>query len=265
MPKLSDRLCLFVHLPKTAGTTIRTILSRSYGDDDSVVYAVYPDPAFHSEEEFLNLSDEKVNGLKFVIGHFPYGIHKNLGRDFFYSTFVRNPVDRVISEMFHLKTLQKAWSETSISDIYDVKKLTLFDNKQFRWLSGIFRSIPFGEITQDVFEDAMAKIDESFDFVGITEMFDESMVAFSDIVDIPNPYYAVENKSVNRPGAEQMTEQEMETIMKYNSYDMIIFDHFKSKLNGTISSGGDDFARRVSNYARKNASLNMEPRVKWKV
>ena len=52
---------------------------------------------------FISLSNERRNQIKVLIGHFPFGLHEYMSGDFQYVTFMRDPVDRVISAFFYNK------------------------------------------------------------------------------------------------------------------------------------------------------------------
>jgi hypothetical protein len=85
---------LFSHVPKTAGTSVRALLSQ-----------FNPDTAFIYGGEFSLLKpnidfiqDFRKRPLPTVImGHFSYGVHRLIGCEPKYACVMRPPVDRVVS------------------------------------------------------------------------------------------------------------------------------------------------------------------------
>jgi len=97
---------IFMHIPKTAGTTLRKAMAASFSDDE-IIYADSSDPFdFELTRETLRpLIKEKPNA-KAIIGHFMYGVHEIIfenipERRYKYITFFRDPVQRMVSEYFH--------------------------------------------------------------------------------------------------------------------------------------------------------------------
>lgn len=83
----------FIHIPKTGGTTVHSVLSNNYNEK-----AFYP---FRIPNEQCPMIDHGV-----VSGHFSFQFFKEKDPDFdrsFFFTILRDPVDRVISEFFFLK------------------------------------------------------------------------------------------------------------------------------------------------------------------
>ena len=93
---------LVVHIPKTAGTTFRTILWNQYSEPPCNLY-----PSAWEAKAGLELLPRKGR-FGAVIGHFPYGLHSKpwiqplLEDNVEYATFVRDPVRRVVSNFNHL-------------------------------------------------------------------------------------------------------------------------------------------------------------------
>lgn len=82
---------IFLHIPKTAGSSLRQIVEQEYPGDDCL--SIYT----HRTPEFLASIQEDVPKAKAIYGHFSYGIHEFLGIHGRYVTFVRNPINRVLS------------------------------------------------------------------------------------------------------------------------------------------------------------------------
>jgi len=95
----------FIHIPKTAGTSLRELLYRNVAPE--LRLSVYPgnenDPSWVSYEK-LSLNPESYQDRQYFIGHFNYGLHRILGvpdAECRYLTLLRNPVSRVVSLYKH--------------------------------------------------------------------------------------------------------------------------------------------------------------------
>lgn len=87
---------VFLHVPKTGGTSFGEILRKAVGSEDFGHY--WSPPAELSAAEQRELRQKQ-----FLFGHFPHGIHRLLGRPCTYLTALRNPFERTLSHYyFHL-------------------------------------------------------------------------------------------------------------------------------------------------------------------
>ena len=83
---------IFFHIPKTAGNSIVTALRETFGTE-SVYYSRNPRVL---TREYL----EHLENFKFLAGHYTYAHIKPLRRELYTITFMRDPVERVISNYY---------------------------------------------------------------------------------------------------------------------------------------------------------------------
>src|SRR5258707_12142099 len=92
-----DRTLIFVHIPKTAGTTLAIILRKLYSTDRTGSgYAVKP----HDLYSRLSAAERQSHDL--VLGHLAYGLHQHVLRPYAYVGFVREPADRLMSLYYYI-------------------------------------------------------------------------------------------------------------------------------------------------------------------
>lgn len=94
---------IFIHIPKTAGTSILSIFNAHYGQD-KVVHLKRKD--IEHAEKIDTISKSISPKVKVLHGHFTYGevspiLHES--RDVKLITFIRHPVSRVVSNFFFFK------------------------------------------------------------------------------------------------------------------------------------------------------------------
>ena len=85
----------FLHIPKAAGSTFSGILSMQYRG------ARVFDVARGNGADFREMSLDQKLGYDLVRGHFFYGLHKGIDKPSKYATFVRNPIERLVSLYYH--------------------------------------------------------------------------------------------------------------------------------------------------------------------
>ncbi len=158
---------IFMHIPKTGGTTLRVIIEKYY--ELSQVYRNY---------DYLGArKGQKSEKTCFIDGHDYFGIHHDLNKRPVYVTMLRNPVDRIISEYYYI--VKEPGRDRYISNKIKNNNLSLEDyvfledekfhfrtrNMQTRFAAG-------GTIN---LEKAKENLTNYFAVVGITEMFDQSL------------------------------------------------------------------------------------------
>ncbi len=86
---------IFLHIPKTAGTTLNRIIDWQY--DPRVIFTVDPHRIRPTINHFYALPEERRRRLQVVRGHPPYGVHELLPQGAIYTTSLRDPVARLVS------------------------------------------------------------------------------------------------------------------------------------------------------------------------
>jgi len=85
---------IFFHIPKTAGTTLNSIIRNNYSSN--VIYELGWQPQI-SINKLKKLDSDRLTKLKVISGHMTFGIHNYIPHECSYVTILRNPIDRVIS------------------------------------------------------------------------------------------------------------------------------------------------------------------------
>lgn len=187
---------LFHHIPKTAGSTFRSILENFYRENEIC-------PA-ESNQELKNLSKNDLNQFNLYAGHFSYGTIEMVLSKATWVTFLREPNERVISQYFnhsnpdripdHWKKRvreNKTWS-TYINQATrtSLEKWFFLDNKHLKAISRnrqtqAFLPYKFQKEVDDwsIHNDKLLNIAkknliQSFRFFGIQEYFDLSLFLF---------------------------------------------------------------------------------------
>src|SRR5438552_2491662 len=92
------RWLIFLHIPRTAGTTFVRILERQYGA--GAVLDLYDSTV---GDRVAALTSGDMEHLRVVAGHFSFGAHRHLPGSCRYVTFLRDPVERVVSHYYFVR------------------------------------------------------------------------------------------------------------------------------------------------------------------
>jgi hypothetical protein len=171
------KTAIFLHIPKTAGSTLHTILTKQYAKDE--LLHLRGNPHIESAiEQFKHMPSEDKARIRLLTGHFEYGIHQYLPQAATYFTLLRDPVDRVISYYYFIlrtpehpryeeMTRNNIGVETFVRDI-------LTDNNQTRMLAGAWMSSD-EPCTEETLQKAKEHMQKHFAVVGLTSEFDATL------------------------------------------------------------------------------------------
>lgn len=132
---------------------------------------------YNSVYYLKNLSNEITENVNLLMGHYTL----DAGDIFFGNLpykkliFLRDPIERAVSNIFHLKYIMKSdkYSNLSPEEIFNIKSEE-FTHRYVKVLSGNHSIDSVDEITQKDLESAIKNLN-SFDFIGITEDYSKSI------------------------------------------------------------------------------------------
>ncbi|MGC9195589.1 MAG: sulfotransferase family 2 domain-containing protein [Syntrophobacteraceae bacterium] len=248
-----QKVLIFLHIPKTGGTTLKSILDREYGRNHTVSMGIEISSCI---PELAAIRIESRREIQVLRGHFFFGIHELLPSPYQYITILRDPVRRAISHYYHV--LGTKWHPLhelvvsrglSLEDYVTSGVCPQMDNGQTRQLAGV-EGIPFGKCSERLLDDAIANMNRHFAFVGLTEAFDESLIQMSDILGWKKrPVYVQRLKNKNKPSLKNISDKTKERIMAQNDLDYRLMDYAKIKFNKNVSP---EVIRKTIKFQRIN-------------
>ena len=232
-------LIAFVHIPKTAGGTVKSVFADAFGRgavSDSGNYLRNPEPAAAQSFQF----NPRV---RVTIGHVPYGLYRpHLPPDTRYITFLREPVERVISHYYrHLdgKVGTRTLAEALEGGTPAVTNLLT------RFLCGRGHPELLGTLPDTAVEEAKAAL-ETFFFVGFQDRFDESLVLLQDRLGMPiTAYGASRHVNAERPSFEELGDENLALIARHNQLDVELYAWARDRFGGDFEARRDELAGAV--------------------
>jgi galactose-3-O-sulfotransferase len=256
-----DRTAIFLHVGKTAGWTLRQILYRNVPRHEVMRVR----PPMDRPRGFLNddplrafaaLSEAERARPRLLVSHMIFGIHESVPRDSVYFTMLREPVGRALSQYRHVLRrpehrlhAQAAAGELPLERYVTGGVALEMDNGQTRAIAGDVET-PFGQCTPEMLERAKRNLDEHFAVAGVTERFDEMLVALGHEFGWRNLFYVRANAA---PQSQRVpvTEADREMIRAQNSLDCELYRHVVERFDEMVARDSR-FAADLRRFERGN-------------
>jgi len=203
---------IFIHIPKTAGTSFK----------ENILKPLYKNKFYY--DKFIGLSTKKrayslknnlilYNWETFVFpdnyenydvigGHFTFDKYKHLNLPII--TFLRDPVERMISHYYFYREASKIYMNKSI--------------------------IEFSKIYANFMTSQLGSNVDSLYFVGFTEYYDESIKVFADKFELELPKNK-NKKHRESKSAHIITSEDRKIIKKINKEDYRLYQNALDKFN----------------------------------
>jgi hypothetical protein len=120
-------------------------------------------------------------------------------------------------------------------------------------------SAPMGELPDDALEDAKANL-RDFEFVGLRERFDESVVLLQRTLGLGLIPYEHRHASAARPAVEEISEAERALIEEHNLLDAELYRFGIGLFTETIADVDEGFDADVETLRRLSADATEEAR-----
>ena len=191
---MAQTIYIVFHIYKTAGQSLRSNFEKNFRDDEWLPMYAYPigldkamspaNPGWDAERVYDYVAKRATSRTRCIFGHMAYfGVHNLVDSDVdpLYITFLRDPVERIISFYYHLRNqspnvwggeiVERNWS---IEEWLDKSRLLAKCNGQLRQLLlGTYDEVlTERELTREHLEEGKRRLRE-FWYVGLTETFRE--------------------------------------------------------------------------------------------
>jgi len=229
-----DEYYFFIHIPKTAGSSFRQMLYKQFGQE-----LIYPNlndikqngGYYPTHQTIKEATQSKDRPFQFLMGHYPYSTGKLLARPPRHLVFLRDPIKRAISHLYHFKRQGiRQVKKNSLHEIIDEAGWQ-FNNLQVRYMSGKnFQAnkvyLENTELGENALQQAKKNIDKC-DFVGLTEDFDNSIELLERIFDWQLGKTLKKNVAPKRH--RKIPDDLYQEIKALNQLDMALYEYAQVK------------------------------------
>lgn len=235
---LTKNRLLFIHLPKTGGSTMYHIITNQIFQGESNCLSVGNQ---EQVKQFQELTFEQVSAYKVIAGHINFMLAKNkFGesiRQFFTFTVLRNPVAQMISlyqyilqtpkHLQHNKVKNLSFEEFIDSDLYT-------PNIQCKIIS----NQPSCQTTLEILRN-------HFDCFGTIENFDRIMEEVCQHFGKAVPSYRILNKSQKIVDQEAINYSLLDKIISRNEQDVKLYTILKAREEEFQSKSRDSTCSQI--------------------
>jgi len=243
----SNPKTVFIHIPKTAGMSLRGLFIKNYQQGKHFNTEL----GSHATQDWdkcltriKNMSQDDLDQYQVFKGHMVFGLHEILQSPVEYITFLRDPVERIVSHYkmlcrkkvlppgFLIDPSKSDWNLTHYSELgYSV------DNGQTRALAGIGPELPFGACSEKHLKIAQENLEKHFKFVGLTERFDLSLMLLGRVCGWKWHFYVPDNMTKNGDTF-QLSPQVMEAIRELNRFDFELYRYAEERFERLVNYYG---------------------------
>jgi Galactose-3-O-sulfotransferase len=271
------RCIIFLHVPKTAGWTLRGALHYKYPSE-----ILFLDEASDPCGGIEGVPLEERRRARVATGHVFYGVQEHIPQPAEFITVLRDPIARVVSMYNHVRRRQKhrlhdevAGSGMGLEEFARSCADAGIDNQQTRLISGRAR----GEVVsrdsgkggtwvaprleRTDLERAKRNLD-NFLLVGLTERFDETFILLRRALGWRLPMYMTRNvgRAANGSAPERPSELAVELIRKRNALDLELYEHATRLFEDAVARQPPSFQREVAAFRMLNRIPNaLGPRI----
>ncbi len=253
---MTPGLHFFLHIPKTAGTTLNDILRANYAQE--AVLDVYDSAGYRKIRE---MTQKDLDTLQLIQGHMFVHDFEQLfssNNHFKAVTFLRDPVARVVSEYRFLK----AWPGQHLYQLMNEEQIGLEEfvttnrpqlknhgkNLMVKSLCGVRGK----DSNEAMLERAWSNLSQRFACFGLVEKFDHSLLLLKQALGLESIFYDRRNVNPDQLTPADLPETTMEIIKEHNQLDIELLDRAAALLNLRIVKQGPTFQAELKTFRMVN-------------
>lgn len=249
-------MLVFVHIPKTAGTTLHKIISHQYSPKRVLIRHDTdgpPDAALLSK-----LTGKTEPPPQVILGHLSVGLHHHVS-GIRYVTCLRDPVSRLVSHYHHALSDPAHYLHQEVVS----RKLDLADyvssglsgelsNGMTRMLAGV-ADFHHAVVNEQTLALAKSNIETLFDGVILSEIFDPGILLLAETLHWKTPFYLRRKVGHYGTAARQPDEPARKVIEELNRFDCELHAWAKHRFE-TEAAAIPGLAARTTRFQKSNRS-----------
>lgn len=230
----------FVHIPKTAGTTLLHIIEEQYS---AAATLSSRGVALSGRRALLEAMPDHI---RVVAGHFHFGMRRFFPRPCRAFTMLRDPVDRLLSAYYFIaRSAEKPNHQALRRGELTMEKLARRQGAvQARFIAGYG---PMEEVAPEVLlREAKENLASNMAAFGLTEHFDASLLLFNEALGWQVNGYVRENVTRDRPALQAREPGELEMIRNHCAVDVELYGFAKELFGQRLAAQPPGFEERLA-------------------
>ncbi len=237
-----DEAVIFLHLPKTAGTTVNRLIEWEY--PLSQMYSVDPVLFRWSAAHLRGLPPERLRKYRMFKGHMAFGLHEVLPQPATYITVLRDPVDRVISAYYFMRNYKLHplfWKlQRENWTLEDFVRRAQRDNVQSKITAGAKYE---SSCTREVVDQAKYNMQNHFSVVGLSDRLEESLALMKLRFGWKLSSYSSFNVTRSRPKKRDLPQSTLDLIHEKNAFDIELYDYSREVFEEAVAANPTEVQR----------------------
>jgi len=246
---------IHMHIPKTAGTSLNSLVQHGFRNDEVVDTTVIGAElrnglglaTYESCRQLLaSYAPDDLRRVRYVSGHLPMGLHRAFDRSSKYFTVIRHPIDRAISSFFFLMQQNKPYLKDgrvlTLEEYAAIRCDVRLCNYQVRIVSGCSELVgerigqgmhtPGTPVERCHLEEAKRNIEEYFLAVAPLEHMTELALLLRRVYGWPMRRLLTEykNRTRQRPRVHEVSRQVIKIIEECNLYDWELYEWVRKRF-----------------------------------
>ncbi|MCW5696460.1 MAG: hypothetical protein KIS96_06950 [Bauldia sp.] len=253
---------IFVHISRSAGSTVRSIVSREYGVE-RVLYFEQGSRSWTAHHDGgVPLADQvREKGARFITGHHPFGLHELIDRPTRYFAAIREPVTRLMSH--HTAVLAQPRNRFHRRMVAEAPTIEEFfanpDLAPGHHLATMLAGTRAGGA--DVVEAAIENMRHRFAVVMLAERFDESLLLLARDLGWRVPLYRIRNVTptsvVRVSKLDAVADEFRETYRDRFAPDLAVYAEAERLLDARVAEGGPALTAAVAAMEEMTEAINI--------
>lgn len=250
----AERTLIFLHIPKTGGTTLQHILQRCYARNE---ICTFRDENRESQiANFKRLAAEQRAQYRLIQGHLSFGFHHHLPGDSIYITLLREPISRALSFYHYAQSHPGHYLHQVLkSDQVDLKTLlkerTVTTQELFNLQTGMVAGEGYYDSERPAdraaLERAKKNLEDRF-VVGLTEEFDASVRRMSQLFGWNVGAYRKKNVTRRKRGIDAPDSETISLLRQANALDIELYQFARDLFETQRRARANDATALASRF-----------------